>query len=139
MEKKIKNKYFIWAIVIFGTLGVTVPIIIRILVKEEDVFQLNEIVLNLSTYAVALSAGEVYKGLLRDSSSDLNFKSKLFDYIGIIVGAILYLIVLNFILSLSSFYVYFSAPIALAGCISSWYLWHKTNHESGFGTGALGH
>lgn len=139
MEKKLKNKYFFWAIVVFGTLGISMPIVIKLLAKENDLFSLEEIVLNLSTYAVALSAGEVYKDLLKHASSDLKFKNKLFDYIGIILGAVIYLIALNYLLSFDSNIVYITAPISLIGCILSWVLWYKTNDEKNFGTGALGH
>lgn len=138
MKKKIRYKYFFWAIIFFGTSGVTLPIVMRFISQSDNVLILDEITMNLSTYSVALLAGSVYYGLIKRADSSLSFINSLFDYIGVIIAAILYLVLLNYLMSLQETFFYSISFLTIAGCICSWYFWFRENEIEDFGTSALG-
>jgi uncharacterized protein YacL len=140
MNKKIKIKYFFWAIVFFGMLGIYMPIIVRIFQKSDNILILEETVFNIVTYSISILITSIYTILIDSSDGSANFKSKLFDHIGYIIGSIIFVLVINYIITLESKLYSFWLPIILSsiGCIISWRMWFVANKDENFGTGALG-
>lgn len=139
MKRKIKQKYFFWAILVFGMLGVYSPTLVRIIGKEENILILNESAISLSTYAVSILATSVYLAIQKASDGSDIYVSKLFDYIGYLVGSIIYIIAINYILSLEGWYPYCSIFLSIVGTLFSFRFWFEANEDESFGIGALGY
>jgi hypothetical protein len=140
MEKKIKIKYWFWAIVFFGMIGIYMPIIVRAFQKSDNILILQETVFNLTTYAVSILITSIYTIILNSSDGTIDFKNKLFDHIGYIVGSIVFVVTINYLVAVENYFLNYWAPIVLSllGCSASWIMWFKANSEENFGTGALG-
>tara|TARA_R110000868_G_scaffold161699_1_gene392469 strand:+ start:13048 stop:13473 length:426 start_codon:yes stop_codon:yes gene_type:complete len=140
MGKKIRNKYFFWAIVFFGMLGIYMPIIVRVFQKSNNILILEETVFNVITYSISIVVTSIYTILINSSDGSESFKSKLFDHIGYIIGSIVFVLIINYIITLESKFLCYWLPIILsfAGCLVSWRMWFVANKDENFGTGALG-
>ncbi|MGJ1198217.1 hypothetical protein ACR777_04950 [Sphingobacterium spiritivorum] len=140
MKKTIKNKYFFWAIVFFGMLGIYMPIIVRVFQKSSNILMLQETVFNVVTYSISILITSIYTIIINSSDGSENFKSKLFDHIGYIIGSIVFVLVINYIVTLESEIWNYWLPIILSllGCIISWKMWFVANKDESFGTGSLG-
>lgn len=140
MKNKIKIKYWSWAIVFFGMIGIYMPIIIRLFQKSDDILILKETVFNITTYSVSILVTSIYTIILKSSDGSDNFKNKLFDYIGFIVGAIVFVLLINFLIEVENklYNYWLTILLSIIGCAISWFMWFKANNEEDFGTGALG-
>jgi hypothetical protein len=140
MEKKIKIKYWFWAIVMFGMIGIYLPIIVRSFQKSENILIHLETVFNLTTYSVSILVTSIYTIIINSSDGTNDFMNKLMDYIGYIVVAFFYVLLLNFLVSLENLYLNYWLPIVLSvlSCVIAWKMWFIANEDESFGTGALG-
>ncbi|MCW4470218.1 hypothetical protein OGH69_14670 [Flavobacterium sp. MFBS3-15] len=140
MGRTIKNKYFFWAIVFFGMLGIYMPIIVRIFQKSNNILLFEETVFNVVTYSISILVTSIYTIIINSSDGSESFKSKLFDHIGYIVGSIVFVLAINYLVTLESKLYSYWFPIFLSvlGCIVSWRMWFVANKDEDFGTGALG-
>jgi hypothetical protein len=140
MEKKIKIKYWFWAIVMFGMIGIYLPIIVRSFQKSENILIHLETVFNLTTYSVSILVTSIYTIIINSSDGTNDFMNKLMDYIGYIVVAFFYVLLLNFLVSLENLYLNYWLPIVLSvlSCVIAWKMWFIANEVETFGTGALG-
>ncbi|WP_294248551.1 hypothetical protein [uncultured Chryseobacterium sp.] len=140
MNNTIKNKYFFWAIIFFGMLGIYMPIIVRIFQKSNNILILEETVFNIVTYSISILITSIYTIIIHSSDGSESFKSKLFDHIGFIIGSIVFVLVINYIITLESKFCSYWLPIFLSciGCLISWRMWFIANKDENFGTGSLG-
>lgn len=140
MKKKIKFKYWVWSIVIFGTIGIYMPIIVRLFQRSEDILIHKESVFNLTTYSVSILITSIYTIVLDTSDGSMDFINKLFDYIGYIVGSIVFVLAINYFIDAENTFLNFWLPIifSIVGCFVSWWMWFRANKKENFGTGALG-
>jgi uncharacterized protein YacL len=140
MEEKIKRKFWFWAIVFFGTIGIYMPIIVRLFQKSDDILIHNETVFNLTTYSISILITSIYTLIVTTSEGSSDFMSKLFDHIGYIIGSIILVLFINYFIGVEYFFGYFWMPIILSvfACVVSWWMWFKANEIGNFGTGALG-
>jgi hypothetical protein len=140
MEKKIKIKYWFWAIVMFGMIGIYLPIIVRSFQKSENILIHLETVFNLTTYSVSILVTSIYTIIINSSDGTNDFMNKLMDYIGYIIVAFFYVLLLNFLVSLENLYLNYWLPIVLSvlSCVIAWKMWFIANEDESFGTGALG-
>lgn len=141
MKINTKSKFFFWAIIVFGTLGVYVPIAIRVLQLESNIFIYDEIIMNLTTYSVSVLTSSIYIIILKSADSSDEYKNKIFDNIGYIIGSIVFVIIINFLITISTNRLAYWGAIlfTLIGCSVAWRIWYKANSEDDFGTGSLGH
>ena len=121
MEQKIKIKYWFWAIVVFGMIGIYLPIVVRLFQKSENILIHLETVFNTTTYAVSILITSIYTIILNSSDGSIDFKSKLFDHIGYIVGSIIFVLLINYLVSLVGRLLNYWLPIILSssGCVIS--------------------
>jgi uncharacterized protein YacL len=140
MKRTIKYKFFFWAIIFFGMLGIYMPIVIRLFQKSNNILILEETVFNVVTYSISILITSIYTILIKSTDSSDGFKSKLFDHIGYIIGSIIFVLVINYIITLETKLYNYWLPIILSiiGCIVSWRMWFLAYKEEDFGTGALG-
>jgi uncharacterized protein YacL len=140
MEKKIRIKYWLWAIVFFGMIGIYMPIIVRLFQKSNNILILTETVFNLTTYSVSILITSIYTIILNSSDGSIDFKNKLFDNIGYIVGSIIFVLAINYLVGVENKYLNYWATIivSILGCVTSCVMWFKANKDENFGTGALG-
>ena len=140
MRRKIKIKYWFWAIVVFGMIGIYMPIIVRVFQRSENILILKETVFNVTTYAISILVTAIYSLILKSSDGSESFKSKLMDYIGYIVGSIIYVLFINYIIDHENEQLryWLSISLSIIGCAVSWRMWFVATTEDHFGTGALG-
>ncbi|PNW27811.1 hypothetical protein [Formosa algae] len=140
MEKRIKNKYWFWAIVIFGMIGIYLPIVVRLFQKSDNILIHLETVFNLTTYSISILVTSIYTIIIKSSDGSNDFMSKLFDHIGYIVGSLIFVLLINYLVSLEHIFLNYWLPIILSivGCAVAWKMWFVANEEESFGTGALG-
>lgn len=140
MKKTIKNKYWFWAIVMFGMIGIYLPIIVRLFQKSDNILIHLETVFNLTTYSISILVTSIYTIIIKSSDGSDDFMSKLFDHIGYIVGSIIFVLLINYLVSLEHIFLNYWMPVILSviGCIVAWRMWFIANKDETFGTGALG-
>lgn len=121
----IQTKYFIFAIIVVGTIGVWLPFLLAIPLNKE--VPVSAIPVNLTTFYISIYfAGcvEYVLKIIDDDESD-STKSKLLNIIG--------LILLSFILTLTSIWLYveneiaISTVIAMIGVVIALRLWWINN------------
>lgn len=136
MKRRIRNKFFMWTVMIFGTLGISMPIVARYLAKSSEIFIIDEMVLNLSTYSVAILTTSIYKQMMKEAEASDSFVNKLMDSFGYLFLTGIYLIFINDVLSrgLSNL------GLLLASFLTAvaYYFWFAANPATNYGTGALG-
>ena len=77
MKRTIKYKFFFWAIIFFGMLGIYMPIVIRLFQKSNNILILEETVFNVVTYSISILITSIYTILIKSTDSSDGFKSKL--------------------------------------------------------------
>jgi hypothetical protein len=112
--------------------------IYRILSKNSNILQLVEVTSGITTYAVSIVASIVYSRLLKEASSELLFKNKILDYVGLLLLTVAFVILIYHLLSFNNWIQYTSFGVAFLGCIGTFIFWFKSNPAESFGTGALG-
>lgn len=117
------DKYFVFAILIFGSVGIWLPFIIG------QEFKLNNLPINLTTYFVSILFAGGFDLILQyiDNDKDSKTKSKVLD---IVVILCLSSVLIYYIIKLGlEGNLLLSIPLAFVGTLISFKIWFNSNKD----------
>jgi magnesium-transporting ATPase (P-type) len=121
-------RYFIFAIIIIGSIGVWLPFLLAELLGKT--VELNSIPINLTTFYVSIYFAGCVEFILKkiDSQDQSNVKTHAFNMVMLIVLAIT-LIISTIWMSISE-HILGSIILASIGCVIALRLWWVNNHDN---------
>jgi|TARA_B110000037_G_scaffold219893_1_gene286095 predicted neutral ceramidase superfamily lipid hydrolase len=127
MKLSLKLRYFLFAIIVIGSIGVWLPFLLAALLDKK--VELNSIPINLTTFYVSIYfAGCVDFILKKIDSVDHKTKSHAFNMVMLIVLSIV-LIIATIWTSISK-YIFIATLLAACGCVIALRLWWINNTEN---------